>query len=216
MRSLAASQIGVTLVQTLAEGVHAGATLKYLRGSVRSGREDGLLAASALLDRGDELDAGESDSAFDVDVGVLAVGGPLRLGLLVRNVVESEFVGEAAAGATEGPTVRLERQVRVGAAYDGRATGGPPIIVAVDADVSTAASAAGDRRNVALGVERWLMSDRLGLRGGARFNTVGAKDRAATAGASVALRAGLFVDAHVVGGGREDDRGWGVAARVSF
>jgi hypothetical protein len=32
----------------------------------------------------------------------------------------------------------------------------------------------------------------------------------------VAVRAGLFVDAHVVRGGATDDRGWGLAARVSF
>jgi hypothetical protein len=69
---------------------------------------------------------------------------------------------------------------------------------------------------VALGIERWLAGQRVGVRGGARFNTVGGKERAATAGISVAVRSGLFLDGHVVRGGSEDDRGWGVAARVSF
>ena len=67
MRSLAATQLGITLVQTLIPGLHAGATLKYLRGTVRSGQDDSLLAAGVLLDGGDELDGGERDSAFGVD-----------------------------------------------------------------------------------------------------------------------------------------------------
>ena len=218
VRSLAASQLGITIVQTLIPGFHAGATLKYLRGTVRSGLEDSLAAADVLLDRGDALDGGESDGAFGVDIGLIAVGGPLRAGLLVRNAVESEFEDDAAreAGITEPATARLERAFRVGVAYDAKAIGRPPLVVAVDADVSTTVTASGDRRNVAIGAEQWLIGGRLGVRGGARFNTLGAKERAATAGLSVAVRAGLFVDAHVVGGGREDDRGWGIAARVSF
>jgi len=45
---------------------------------------------------------------------------------------------------------------------------------------------------------------------------VGAEERAASGGISVAVRSGLYVDAHVVGGGSANERGWGVAARVSF
>ena len=219
VQSLTASQFGITLVQSLLPGFHAGATVKYLRGTVRTGVEDGSLPAGALLDRGDEFDGGESDAAFGVDVGLIGVGGPLRLGLLVRNAIEPEFeyaIGTAGAGLPQTGTVRFERQFRAGLAYDASATGGPRLVVAVDADVTTLEAASGDRRNVAVGVERWLWRDRLGVRGGARVNTVGAKDRAATAGLSAVVRAGLFLDAHVVGGGSDDDRGWGVAARVSF
>lgn len=222
VRSLAASQFGITLVQSLIPGFHAGATVKYLRGTVRTGIEDGSLAVGALLDRGDDFDGGESDGGFGVDIGLIGVGGSLRAGLLVRNAIEPEFenaTGTAPAGAETGAgtgTVRLERQFRAGIAYDAAAIGGPRLVIAVDADVSTMAAAAGDRRNVAVGIERWLWHERLAVRGGARFNTVGAKERAVTAGLSAVVRAGLFLDAHVVGGGNEDDRGWGVAARVSF
>jgi hypothetical protein len=214
VQSLAASQFGITLVQSIIPGFHAGATVKYLRGTVRTGIEDGSLSAGALLDRGDDLDGGESDGGFGVDIGLIGIGGPLRAGLLVRNAIEPEF--ETGAGTALVSTVRLERQFRVGVAYDAAATGGPRLVIAVDADVSRMASAAGDRRNVAAGIERWLWHERLAVRGGARFNTVGAKERAVTAGLSATVRAGLFLDAHVVGGGNEDDRGWGVAARVSF
>jgi hypothetical protein len=219
LQSLSASQFGITLIQSLTQGFHAGATLKYVRGTVRTGVEDASLRPGVLLDRGDELEGGESDGAFGIDVGLMAVGGPLRLGLLVRNAVESELQGEASADpANAGPasTVRLERHFRAGLAYDASAGGGRRLVVAIDADLSTLAAASGDRRNVAVGVEGWLWRERLGVRGGARFNRAGAKERAATAGLSVVVRSGLFLDAHAVGGGSDDDRGWGVAARVSF
>lgn len=209
VRSLAAGQLGVTLVQTLLPGIHAGATLKYVRGTVRAGRDDGLLPSAELLDRGDELDGGDSDGAFDADIGLIAVFAGVRAGLLVRNARESTLENEAGV-------VRLDRQVRIGGAFDARAAGGPPLVVALDGDVSTRSTASGDRRNVAVGAEWWLWDPRVAVRGGARFNTAGANERAATAGVSAAVRPGLYLDAHVVSGGAEDERGWGVAARVSF
>jgi hypothetical protein len=71
------------------------------------------------------------------------------------------------------------------------------------------------RRTLALGAEQWLFARRLGLRGGGRANTIGARERVGTAGASVSLRPGMFVDAHVSRGSAHD-AGWSVTARVSF
>ena len=188
VRTLDASQYGVTVVQTLVDGVHVGATLKYVRGRV---------------------DGGDTTGTVDADLGVIGIAGALRLGLLVRNVRQPEFGG--------GPSpVRLDRQVRIGGAYDAQAVGGPPVTVAVDVDVRRVDTVSGARRNVAAGAEGWLFDGRLAVRGGGRINTAGARQRAATAGVSVAVRAGLFLDGHVVRGGAEDDRGWGLAARVSF
>jgi hypothetical protein len=45
---------------------------------------------------------------------------------------------------------------------------------------------------------------------------VGSKERTATGGGSLRLRPGFFLDAYLVRGGSTDDRGWGVASRVSF
>lgn len=218
VRSLAASQLGITLVQTILPGVHAGATLKFIRGTVRTDRVDSLLQANDLLDRGDDLDGGEADSAFDLDAGVLAVIGPVRLGVLMRNVREPEFALRRGSGQAAGieDRVQLRRQVRVGAAIDAEVTGGPPLTMALDVDVRATPTATGDRRNVALGAERWFRARRIGVRGGARFNTAGERERSATGGLSVAVRAGLFVEAHLVRGGAADDRGWGVGVRVSF
>ena len=172
------SQFGATVLHTLLTGVHAGATVKYVRGA--------------------------GDGAVDLDLGVLAVAGAFRVGGLVRNVRGPELGGAA----------RLPRQVRIGAAFDGNAIDRFPIVVAADADLRAYDAGDGERRVIALGAERWLRARRVGVRGGARFNTAGARDAAATAGGSYAVRPGMYLDGHIVRGG--DEAGWGVAARVSF
>jgi hypothetical protein len=209
VRSLSVTQLGVTLAQTLLPGVHAGATVKYLRGTLRTGAVAG--STSDVLDFGEDLEGGDADSKFDLDIGVIAVGGPIRVGAVMRNVTRPEFDGNGLL-----TPFRLPRQVRVGAAFDGSNVGSIPLVIAVDADVRTYEVSTGDRRVVAVGAEHWLLTRRLGLRAGARFNTVGLKERAATAGASVAVRSGLYLEGQIVGGGSIDERGWGAAARVSF
>jgi hypothetical protein len=86
----------------------------------------------------------------------------------------------------------------------------------VDADAVTYTTGLGDRRVVAVGAERWWFGRRLGLRAGGRFNQVGRRERSGTAGASVAVRSGMFVEGHLAAGGSADERGWGIGARVSF
>ena len=209
MRSLAASQFGLTVVQSLLPGVHAGATLKYERGTVRVGTGDGSRSDSDLLDAGEDLEGGNANNEFDLDAGVIVVAGPMRFGAVMRNIRQPDLGTDAA------PFV-LPRQTRIGAAFDAEQTGGPPFIVSIDADVRRYATGTGDRRVVALGAERWLWTKRIAVRGGARFNTVGAEERAATAGTSVAVRNGLYLEGYVVHGGAEAERGWGLGTRVSF
>jgi hypothetical protein len=211
IRSVSVSQFGFSLAQTLLPGVHAGTTLKYVRGTARTGAASG--SGSDLLDAGDDLSGGDAHGQFDLDIGVIAVGGPMRLGAVMRNVREPDFALSAVPGAE---TIRLPRQLRVGAAYDAEQAGSDSLVVAVDADVKTYEVATGDRRVIALGAEQWLFTRRFAVRGGVRFNTVGLKERAATAGASVALRSGLYLEGAYVGGGTVDERGWSTAARVSF
>ena len=209
MRSLSARQFGLTVVQSLLPGVHAGATLKYERGTVRVGTDDGSRSDSDLLDAGEDLEGGNASNQFDLDAGLMAVAGPVRLGAVMRNILKPDFGSEVT------PFV-LPRQVRLGAAIDTEQVGGPPFIFSIDADVMTYATGTGDRRVVALGAERWLWSKRIAVRGGGRFNTVGAKERAATAGGSVAVRNGLYLEGYIVRGGSEAERGWGLGTRVSF
>jgi len=208
IQSLSMSQFGATVLHSIATGVTAAATLKYVRATARVrlfDEADSVMAIPQLLDEGEELSDGETHGTVDVDLGVLASRGPVRLGLTARNLREPQF-GEW----------QLSRQVRLGAAFDGAVAGMVPVTVSVDADLRRYAAALGDRRVVAFGGEYWVRPQRIALRGGARFNTVGGQDRTVTAGGSVAARAGLFIDGHVAVGGDTSGRGWGVAARVAF
>ena len=209
VRSFSGSALGLTVVQSILPGVHAGATLKYVRGTARGGADEGARAANDLLDRGEELDGGDAENRFDLDAGLIGAAGPVRIGAVMRNVRRPRFGGDAM------PFV-LPRQTRVGAAIDVEKAGGTPLILAVDADVRTYATGSGDRRVIAAGAEQWLFAKRIGVRGGARFNRVGARERAATAGVSIAARNGMYVEGQIVRGGSEAERGWGLGARVSF
>jgi hypothetical protein len=167
--------------------------------------EPGALDLGELLDRAEELDAGDAAGAVDLDVGALAVAGAVRVGAVVRNAAAQDIAG-----------LRLPRQVRLGVAFDGEAVGELPLIVSVDADVRAYASSGDERRVIAAGAEHWLVPRRVAVRGGGRKNTVGRKEGAVTGGASVSPRPGVFVDGHFALGGDTGESGWGVAARVSF
>ena len=206
VQSASFSQIGLTLLHTLLPGVHAGTTIKYVSGTVRTGSQGSDVPETEIFDLGEGLEGGTVQRHVDLDAGVLAIAGPLRLGAVVRNLREPEF----------GDGFRLPRQVRMGAAIDLEEAGGIPFLAATDIDLRSYQTVSGPRRVVAAGAEQWLFNRRVGIRGGARVNTVGGKERSATAGISVAPRAGMFVEGHVVRGGAPDERGWGAAVRVSF
>ncbi len=221
VRSVAVSQLGATIVRTLISGVHVGTTLKLVRGTVRTGpldsaASDSAASLTAALEQGEALEGGDAEGRFDLDVGIIAVAGPLRLGAAVRNVREPEFFTAGGASGVPATGMRLPRQVRVGAAFDGAAIGSIPLTVALDADVRTYLTASGERRMIALGAEQWILGRRVGVRVGGRVNTRGARESAATGGVTVAAGGGLFLDGHVVRGGVEDERGWGLATRISF
>jgi hypothetical protein len=213
---LSASQLGITLVRTLSPGVHAGTTLKYVRGTLRHGREDSLAPLPDALAVGEDYEGGEAQGRFDMDVGLLAIAGSVRLGAVVKNLREAEFDAPGLTQASEPSRLRLPRQIRIGAAFDPEYASGVPLTVAVDADARPYATPSGERQVVALGGEYWFLMKRLGVRGGGRVNTRGARERSAAAGLTVALRGGLFLDGYAVRGGTADEEGWGVATRISF
>ena len=215
LRSLSASQLGVTLVRTITQGVHVGTTLKYVRGTLDVGIGDSRTDASDLLNAGESLDGGTAENHFDLDLGVLGVAGPFRIGALVRNVMEPEFGSAALVPGDPDSRVRLPRQARVGIAFDADDSTRRPS-VALDGDVLPYDTPTGARQVLALGAEQWFLARRIGVRAGGRFNTRGAQELAVTVGASVAVRWGLLLDGHAVAGGADGEQGWGLAARVSF
>jgi hypothetical protein len=206
--SLVTHHVGATVVQSLADGVAVGATLKLVRGTAAAG-----IVADAnrevLLADGIDL-RGRSSSKFDADAGIAVTSGPLRAGLTVRNLTEPTF-----ESAETGHVLRLGRQARVGLAV--RATEG--WVMAVDLDLLRTPGPFGDSRDLAFGTEG-RVARRAFVRGGVRLNTLGdgPSGRAASAsvGGTYAVRASVLVDAQVTAGSERNSRGWGVAARFVY
>ena len=151
---------------------------------------------------------GNGEMAADVDAGVIAWAGKFRVGLVARNLTTPEFGGDDVA-------LELDREVRIGGAWGSGWTGVSRVIVSVDGDLMSRPAPGGDRRDVAAGLETWWMNQRLGLRGGTRWSTIGGARGAVTAGISAGLKPGMFVEAHVARGHAEE-RAWSVGARVAF
>jgi hypothetical protein len=198
----------VTLVQSLWEGVAIGTTLKLVRGLAASTRTASLTAEEALDSEAAEI-FGRATNQFDLDVGIMAAGGPLKVGLTLRNLREPGF---APAGG--GDDLVLERQARAGMSYAVT----PAWIAAADVDLLRTRDAFGDRRDVALGTEGRL-SSRFVVRAGASFNTVGgeaAERQAFSVGGSYAAKASVFIDGHFRTGSRNAGQQWGIAARFVY
>jgi len=205
LRSLVLSQFGATVGQSIGDHLVFASTLKLLRGGLGSASRPG----GGTLEDADALE-GPSDTRGTLDVGAMAAYGVARVGVTLRNATSPTFGGGVDA-------VTLRRQVRTGFALTtarGRWFGG--LTVAVDADLTRVATADGDERRVASGVEGWTRGRRFGARAGVSASTLGAHRAAESAGASWAVRSGLFVDAQVTGGARGSRRGWGVDTRVTF
>ncbi|HJR62016.1 MAG TPA: conjugal transfer protein TraF [Vicinamibacterales bacterium] len=202
---------GITLVQSVVPGVSVGTTLKLVRGIAASSNLPSASVEEALDSEAAEL-LGRATNKIDLDLGILAAGGPLRVGLTLRNLREPTF---EAAGS--GGDLRLERQARAGLSY---AIGGD-WVAAADFDLLRTRDAFGERRDVALGTEGRL-GPRAVVRGGVSINTVeepeldGAARRAYSLGASYAVKASVYVDGHFATGNDRAGHQWGVAARFVY
>ena len=201
---------GVTLAQSLWQGISVGTTLKIVRGIAASTIVPAGTADEAL--DGDASDLlGKATNRFDLDVGFMAAGGPLKVGVTVRNVTEPEF--EAAGDARE---LTLERQARAGLSY----AVSPNWLAAADFDLMKTLDAFGDRRDIALGVEGRLAA-RAMVRTGLSVNTADASDegdtrQAYSLGGSYAVKASIYIDGHFTTGNDRAGRQWGVAARFVY
>ncbi len=206
VRAVAISQFGTTVGQSIGEHLVIGTTLKLLR----AGAVVASPIGSDLLDEADAADVSRQMRA-DLDAGAMASFGHVRLGLTVKNIFEPSFGDEGADRLTLG------RQARVGLAVLSVPNGSMKgVTVATDADLTTTATAVGEVRHVAAGVEAWLAKGRLGVRAGASANTVGAARPAASAGVSVAVTPAFFVNASRTMGRDESVTGWSSSVSVSF
>jgi hypothetical protein len=202
---------GVTLVQSLFPGVAVGTTVKLVRGIAGA---HGVVAADAevaLKSDSSEL-LGRPSNEFDLDVGFMAGGGPLKVGLTVRNLLEPAF----ETGGATGELV-LERQARAGLSYAVNQNW----LAAADFDLLTTRDAFGDRRDIAAGVEGRL-GPRASVRTGVSVNTAsdegldGSARQAYSVGGSYAVKASVHVDGHFTTGNDRAGRQWGLAARFVY
>ncbi len=208
VRSVVTSHLGITVLQSLADNLTVGATAKLVRGDFAA-RDIAIRSWDEGFDVAESL-AGHSRTTGDVDVGVLASAGRMRFGVVARNLAAPTFDD----GSENGNEITLARHVRVGAAWADRWPGNSGLIVAVDADVTRVAYPQGERRDIAAGVERWFRGRTVGIRGGVRASTAAGARPIASAGMSLAVRAGTYVEVYAAGGDR--DRRWGIAGRLMY
>lgn len=187
---LVAHHAGVSVVQSLADRIAAGATLKLVRGQVHTGQGPSF-----------------STNKFDADLGLMTKGALGRLGLSVRNLLQPEF--RTATGV-----IRLDRRVRAGIALNLRQS----TTVAADIDLTTATTDRGEWRDAALGLETRATRNAW-LRTGVHWNVTGGDVGAApvgSVGGSYAVYGSTMADAQVTFGSSNGNRGWGVGLRFVF
>lgn len=206
VRALALSQYGATFGQSFGDHVVLATTTKLVRGGLVTTAGSG----ANLLDLAEQLDV-DVETKGDLDVGALVSLGGLRVGLSVRHLNEPEF------GEGDG-RFRLSRQGRLGAAWVWSRPVGPldALTAAVDTDLTETTTVLGDVRHVAAGLEAWLLSRRLGLRGGVSSNREVDGHSSVSAGLSLGLGSGLYVDGALTVGSDDSRRGWALGARVAF
>jgi len=198
------SQYGLSVLQTLAEGFVIGSTLKYVRGRVGTALWEDAATTGDAIDGARNL-SGPSSGAFDVDVSAMIDSRVFRIGATVKNLRSPTFRGESGVERV------LERRSRVGLAILPSAG----LTLAIDVDVDTADLPSGPQRVLAAGGEH-VFSPRLVLRAGARRNLEGPRTTVGAGGASVALRPGTWLDAHVTMGRSSEDRGFGIGLRAGW
>ena len=169
---------------------------------------DHLVLSSTL-----NVERAVDDTRGDLDIGAMARMGRIRLGVVMRNLTEPTF-GEGAGALT------LKRQARVGGAFLSGAHGTvAEAVIAVDGDLTSVTTVAGEEQHVAAGAELWLWQRTLGVRGGLSVDTK-SDHGSASGGVSLMLRSGkylkTYVDGQLTGGTDEARRGWSTGLRLTF
>jgi hypothetical protein len=185
------SNIGVTVNQTVVNGLVIGSTLRLVTG-------------------GFEHQPGRT--TVNMDAGAVYSVGNFRAGLTARNLRELEFQSPSGQFATS-------RQVRAGVAFAPRALPSGvhgPFTVAFDVDLTKTAGIGEDFRDAAIGAERWFEAGRLGARAGVRWSTINDPNPAISGGLTIRLPHSTYVEGHLTHEQVDDDTEWGVGARFTF
>jgi hypothetical protein len=207
LRSWVTNQFGATVGQSVGNHLVIASTLKLVRAGLATsagGSNGGSLDAAAALDVSLEIKA-------DLDVGAMAVWGPLRLGVSAKHLGQPGF----GSGASR---LELERQARAGLAWVVGEPGAATVLTAaIDADLTRTPTAFGDARHVAAGLEASMPRSRLALRGGVSANTAGHGGTSASAGVSLRLtKEAVYVDGARTFGSDRSRSGWAVGLRLTI
>lgn len=203
VQTLRTNQYSATVLQSVVQGLVVGATAKYLRGDVVTTASDET-TLGAVLDSTKAL-RGRRSGTFDVDLGVMADMDQLRVGVTFKNLTTPTF-GDAAIGE-----MTIPRQTRLGVAIlptDG-------LTLAMDVDLDTVGLRGDLRRMLAFGGESRL-SQRLAVRSGVRWSLAGDRRLVGSAGLSISLRKGLWLDGHYSQSHLDEVREFGVALRAGL
>jgi hypothetical protein len=203
LRSWVTNQFGATVGQSVGNHLVIASTLKLVRaGSTTS--TGGSLGTAAALEVSLETKA-------DLDVGALAVVGPLRLGVSAKHVGRPGFGGGASR-------LELGRQARVGLAWVvGQPGAATQLTAAIDADLTRTPTAFGDARHAAAGLEASMPRSRLALRGGVSTNTAGQGGISTSAGVSLRLtKEAVYIDGATTFGTDRSRSGWAVGLRLTI
>ena len=191
IRTLATSNVGVTVVQSVVSGLVIGTTARVVGGQV---------------------EAFESRTTLDFDAGAVMSAGSFRVGATGRNLRRPEFEGPL------GP-VAMPRQMRLGAALVPRARPAGlhgPFSLAFDADLTRTPWQSGDLRMAAVGGEYWLVGGQIGARAGVRWNTLDTETRAVSGGFTVKLPRSVFAEGQLTKPSDHSDSEWSITTRVTF
>jgi hypothetical protein len=205
LASRVSHQFGATFGQSLGNHLVIASSLRL----VRVGQTELAVPGGATLDDADELE-GPLETGGDLDVGAMAMLGPARVGFSVKHVNEPEF-GEGVSGLV------LKRQMRAGFAWIAGQAGAPARLTAsFDADLTRTPTAFGEARHVAAGVELMLPRQQLAFRGGVSANRVGELSSSTSAGVSLAVSRGFFLDGAATFGSDRSRKGWAVGLRLTI
>jgi len=152
----------------------------------------------------------QSDTHADMDVGVMAAFGIVRLGVTVRDVANPTF-------GSGRDVFEMGRRARAGAAVITPGSGVlDRLVFAVDADLNSASEGGRDEQDVAGGVEAWWLGRRLGVRGGGGTNIASGGGSFGALGVTVVPFPHVNIDGALERGADSGRDRWSFGMRVAF
>src|SRR5262245_30164937 len=194
LRAFMTHQFGATFGQSIGDHLVVASTLRWIRAG------QAFTLGSGIADA-EDLDVDLEDSG-DIDLGVMAIFGPARVGASVKHLREPDF-GEGL------DRFILKRQARAGFAWIMGEPGAPArLTLAADADLLSSTTALGQVRHWAGGAEFAMPAAHLAVRGGFSANTIGDLTTSTSIGGSLGVTRTLFVDGAATFGSDRSRGGW--------